>query len=92
MKTHGMATDLQEIQRFNFVLMSRSIDQGEEAKELEPMGQVPAQQFQSLDPPCIQSTAPNTGKKKFMLPYQRRMRSASPPALQICTENYIVYS
>ena len=26
MMQHGMASDLQEIQRFNFVLMSRSID------------------------------------------------------------------
>ena len=33
MKQHGMASDLQEIQRFNFVLMSRSTEAAENTAE-----------------------------------------------------------
>ena len=34
---------------------------------------------------------PEVAKAGINLPYQRRVRSISPP-LQICSENYILYS
>lgn len=95
MDYHGLASDLQEIQRFNFVLMSRSIEVDDEevkARHKISMQEAP-QQFQTLQDQAAAAGQENlTVSQLKLLPFQRRMRSVSPPKLQLCSENYIVYS
>lgn len=102
MKSHGIIEDIHEIGRFNYVLLSRSVefDQFDETKLSSFCNQNTFignfKQGTLVSPGNKQSKEASektmSEQKPYMLPYQRRIKSMSPPRLEICNENYIVYS